>query len=120
MGIGSHGWDHVPWRRLTTSDVAREIVESRTVLAEASGGEVPSAACPLGQYDRATLRALQRAGYESVFTSDHYAAADTAWLRPRYSVTTQDSVETITHRLTRLRGPVGRWNSAKSALKRLR
>lgn len=120
MGIGSHGWDHVPWRRLSTSDVAREIVDSRTVLAEASGGEVSSAACPLGQYDRASLRALQRAGYDSVFTSDHYTAADTAWLRPRYSVTAQDSVEAVTRRLPRLRGPGGRWNSAKSVLKRLR
>ncbi|WP_404435856.1 polysaccharide deacetylase family protein [Microbacterium aerolatum] len=95
MRIGSHGWDHVPWRGLDEEGARREFVDARTALEEASGGRIRHAALPLGRYDRATLRRLRDAGYRAVFTSDRFPANDSAWLRPRYSVTATDTAESV-------------------------
>src|SRR5699024_7169464 len=83
MTVGSHGMDHVPWRRLTPAGVDRELVDARERLSEAAGAPVLDAALPLGRYDRATLGHLRRLGYRSVHTSDRRRAREGAWLQPR-------------------------------------
>jgi peptidoglycan/xylan/chitin deacetylase (PgdA/CDA1 family) len=95
MVIGSHGWSHSPLRGLGEADARRELVDARTVLAEASNGEITQAALPLGRYDRQLLGRLKRHGYRTVYTSDRMPARPNAWLQSRYSVTAGDTAESI-------------------------
>lgn len=120
MSIGNHGWTHAPWRGLSDTTAQRELNDSRSVLATASGGAITDAALPLGRYDRGTLRRLREAGYQAVYTSDRYPSADRSWLRARYSVTSSDdagSVSRIARRRARM--PETR-NVAASMIKRFR
>lgn len=120
MSIGNHGWDHIPWRSLTAQDEQRELVDARTALHEACGAEVTTAALPLGRYDRAALRALRRADYRTVFTSDRFPARPTSWLQARYSVTADDTIDSV---MEIVRSGIGHRevrNVVASAVKRLR
>lgn len=95
MEIGTHGWTHRPWRGLDTEQARRELLQARSAIAEASGGPVHDAALPLGRYDRRLLHRLKRIGYRTVYTSDRFPARESAWLQARYSVTADDTVESI-------------------------
>lgn len=95
MGVGSHGWDHVPWRGLSADDARREFVDARAALAEASAGEIGEAAFPLGRYDRTALQRLRKAGYRAVYTSDRFPFREREWMRARYSVTSSDTVASV-------------------------
>ncbi|HEY7049807.1 MAG TPA: polysaccharide deacetylase family protein [Jatrophihabitantaceae bacterium] len=95
MQIGSHGMHHQSWRRLTDAELDEELVLARRLIAEESGVTVDTAACPLGEYDRRVLTRLRHLGYSRVFTSDRCAARPGSWLQPRYSVTEDDSPETV-------------------------
>lgn len=120
MAIGSHGWTHTPWRGLGEEEARRELVDARTALAEASGGEIEDAALPLGQYDRQLLARLGRVGYRTVFTSDRLPARSSAWLQARYSVTSRDTVESIRAVLTHRPGVRDVRNLLASTAKRIR
>ena len=101
MGVGTHGWSHIPWTRLSPADVVREFSDARELLAEASGGEILDAALPLGRYDRRALSQLRDARYRTVFTSDHFRARAASWLQARYSVTATDTVDSMRTLLSR-------------------
>lgn len=120
MTIGSHGWNHVPWRRLGEPEARRELVDARAALAEASGGAIDDAALPLGRYDRRLLRRLARLGYRTVYTSDRFPARTATWLQSRYSATAADSAESVRSLLTRPPGVSELRVLASSAVKRLR
>jgi peptidoglycan/xylan/chitin deacetylase (PgdA/CDA1 family) len=120
MSIGSHGWSHVPWRGLSTAEAQREFVDARKVLEEASGGAVTEAALPLGRYDRESLRRLRKSGYRTVYTSDRYPARSGSWLQPRYSVTADDTVDSVMAIACRSAGLGDVSNLAKSLVKRVR
>ena len=120
MAIGSHGWTHVPWRGLGDDEARRELVEARTTLAEASDGEIHDAALPLGRYDRQLLGRLARAGYRTVFTSDRLPARSSAWIQPRYSVTANDTVESIRSVVTHRLGIRDLRNGVAGMIKRIR
>jgi peptidoglycan/xylan/chitin deacetylase (PgdA/CDA1 family) len=121
MEIGTHGWQHVPWTRLDDAAVRLELVDSRLRLEEAAGSPVTRAALPLGRYDRRALRRLRRAGYRSVSTSDRGLARAGAWLRPRFSVHSDDTPESVQATVSAAARPLARGlRSAKSAVKRLR
>ena len=92
MTIGSHGLRHRPWRRLDDAELEEELVRSRAVLEDVVGAPVTAAACPFGSYDRRVLRALQRAGYEHVFTSDRGPARAGDWLQARTTITQETSL----------------------------
>jgi len=94
MRVGSHGMDHVSWRSMSPDVQRRELVEAREVI-EAIAGDVTEAALPRGQYDRGTLGALRRLGYTAVHTSDRRLATAGAWLQPRFSVTRDDTPQTL-------------------------
>jgi len=95
MTVGSHGMDHVPWRRLDDARARRELVDARALIAEASGRPVTEAACPLGRYDRQLLQRLRHLGYQRVYTSDRAEARPGSWLEARFSVTAADSAATV-------------------------
>ena len=76
MSIGLHGMDHVPWRKLDSAGLRREIVDAKQILEDTLGEPVTTAACPFGAYDRRSLRALREGGLQRVFTSDM------GWTRP--------------------------------------
>jgi peptidoglycan/xylan/chitin deacetylase (PgdA/CDA1 family) len=86
LRVGTHGVDHVDWRRVDAATLAREISESRARLGEILDREIDAAAIPFGSYGPHVLRALRRAGLARVYTSDGGAAGAGAWLRPRNSV----------------------------------
>lgn len=120
MTIGSHGWDHMPWRGLSPADAHRELVAARDELSTIVRAPVTDAALPLGRYDRQLLGRLRRAGYRAVYTSDRYPARDGSWLRARYSVTSADTGETVAALLRRPPGPADARQRVVSAIKRLR
>jgi peptidoglycan/xylan/chitin deacetylase (PgdA/CDA1 family) len=95
MDVGSHGWCHIPWRRLSPEQAGQELVAARAVLSDAIQEPVDEAAVPLGQYDRTTLRLLREAGYRTVYTSDRFPARPSSWLQARFSITANDTVESV-------------------------
>lgn len=95
MQIGSHGWEHIPWRQLNDEQAHRELLDARRVLSDASSGPIEKAALPLGRYDRAVLERLKKAGYATVYTSDRMPARESSWLQARYSVTATDTIENV-------------------------
>ena len=120
MTIGSHGWTHTPWRGLSDDEARRELVDARTALVEASGGEIEDAALPLGRYDRKLLGRLGRIGYRTVYTSDRLPARSSAWLQARYSVTAHDTVESVRSVIKHRAGVRDARNLLVHAVKRLR
>jgi peptidoglycan/xylan/chitin deacetylase (PgdA/CDA1 family) len=70
MAIGSHGFDHVDWRKLDAPGRRRELIEARATLRTLCAGGVTTAAIPFGAYDRAVLGHLKAAGYDAAYTSD--------------------------------------------------
>jgi peptidoglycan/xylan/chitin deacetylase (PgdA/CDA1 family) len=95
MPIGSHGMRHRSWRRLDTAGLDEELDTARSLIADAAGGPVTTAACPFGEYDRQVLSALRHHGYRQVFTSDRRRAETGRWLQPRYSVRQGDTMASI-------------------------
>ncbi|OJV83400.1 MAG: glycosyl transferase family 2 [Cellulomonas sp. 73-92] len=121
MTVGSHGMNHVSWRALDPAARTRELVTARAQIAEASGRLVDQAAFPRGQYDRTALAALRGLGYHRAFTSDARPARPGAWLQPRYSVTRDDTVDSLRGRvLTPAPLPRRLVLEAKGLAKRLR
>lgn len=95
MKIGSHGMDHVPWRRLSDAQLRREIVDARNVLEDGLGHPITRAACPFGAYDRRSLETLREAGFERVYTSDGGVANPREWLQPRNTIKSGHSIEQL-------------------------
>jgi peptidoglycan/xylan/chitin deacetylase (PgdA/CDA1 family) len=95
MTIGSHGMTHRQWRRLTPELQQQELVSARQQLESASGSPVRAVACPFGIYDRRTLAALRRLGYEQVFTSDRATATERSWFQPRFTLDMADDLNSV-------------------------
>ncbi|MGB3375158.1 MAG: polysaccharide deacetylase family protein [Microbacterium sp.] len=119
MRVGTHGWEHIPWRGLSENEAQRELVDARDLLQEVSGGGIDQAALPLGRYDRQLLRRLKRAKYRTVFTSDRFPARDSAWLQARYSVTATDTPGSVAALLDRRVGLGDAVQLGKSIVKRM-
>ncbi|RFU43035.1 polysaccharide deacetylase family protein [Actinomadura logoneensis] len=86
MTVGSHGWAHRDWRRLTAPQVGEELVRAHHVLSDITGEPVTRVAIPFGSYDRHVLRRLRRASVTRAYTSDGGPARPDAWLQPRTSL----------------------------------
>jgi peptidoglycan/xylan/chitin deacetylase (PgdA/CDA1 family) len=120
MAVGSHGMDHVPWRRLQRSAIDREIVEAKRVLEDTLQASVDAAACPFGSYDHRTLSALRAAGFTRVYTSDGGRADPVAWLVARNTVRRSDSPESVERLLNHSGAGGSLVRRAKRVIKRLR
>jgi len=120
MALGSHGWDHVPWRGLSEQRARKELLDARSRLGEVSGAVIEEVALPLGRYDRQLLRRLKAIGYRTVFTSDRFPARPTSWLQARYSVTSTDTLESVRALLRHRPALTDARNLVASAVKRVR
>ncbi|MCK7615561.1 polysaccharide deacetylase family protein [Roseibium sediminicola] len=85
--IGSHGHDHVDWRKLDAVGIQHELVDARRRIEDTVGTAVTEAAIPFGAFDRRVLHLLRTAGYSRIYTSTSGLAYDQAWFCPRWSVT---------------------------------
>lgn len=95
MKIGLHGSDHVSWRTADHRLLTHEIDHARTKLEDIAGCPVTEAACPFGDYRRATLNHLRNVGFAAVYTSDGGLAEMRGWLRPRRTIRSTDRPELI-------------------------
>jgi peptidoglycan/xylan/chitin deacetylase (PgdA/CDA1 family) len=86
MPLGTHGWTHRDWRRLTQPEVIEELVRAPQELAEFTGRPVTEASIPFGSYDRRVLRRLRETGVTRAYTSDGGRARSDAWLQARNSL----------------------------------
>ncbi|HTI25175.1 MAG TPA: polysaccharide deacetylase family protein [Kutzneria sp.] len=86
MRIGSHGWAHRDWRRLTDEQAVEEIAHASRVLGKLTGDPITEVAIPFGSYDRHVLRRLRLAGVHRVYTSDGGRASGDSWLQARNSL----------------------------------
>lgn len=121
MGIGTHGMNHIPWRKMTPGVRNVELVLARQRIAEVAGIDVAEVALPLGQYDRRLLADLKMLGYSVVHTSDRRPGRSGAWLQPRFSVTRDDTPQSLRDAV--LKPPTARRRielASRSLLKRLR
>lgn len=87
MAIGSHGWQHVDWRRCDDAALERETRGALDAIGDALGQTIDQVGVPFGSYDRRVLSRLRRCPLRAVFTSDGGRATDTGWLVPRHSYT---------------------------------
>jgi peptidoglycan/xylan/chitin deacetylase (PgdA/CDA1 family) len=86
MAVGSHGWDHRDWRRVTDTQAEQEFAEAHRVIADLVGATVDTVAIPFGSYDRHVLRHLRRANVRRVYTSDGGPTRTDRWLQARNSL----------------------------------
>jgi peptidoglycan/xylan/chitin deacetylase (PgdA/CDA1 family) len=90
MTIGLHGMRHRRWRGLSDAELDEEISGARSLLEEAAGAPLDTAACPFGAYDRRVLGRLEDAGFRTIFTSDGGWASSGAWLQARNTLRAGD------------------------------
>jgi peptidoglycan/xylan/chitin deacetylase (PgdA/CDA1 family) len=86
MAIGSHGWVHRDWRRITDAEAEQELGEAHRVLSELTEQPVSRVAIPFGSYDRRVLQRLRAARVTRAFTSDGGRANPRSWLQARNSL----------------------------------
>jgi peptidoglycan/xylan/chitin deacetylase (PgdA/CDA1 family) len=86
MLIGSHGWAHRDWRRLTPEQVHEELFDAPRLLSEITGEPVDRVSIPFGSYDRHVLRRLRAVNAERVYTSDGGRTREGNWLQARNSL----------------------------------
>lgn len=68
MEIGSHTYSHVALNEISPPEQLAELVRSKQVLEANLGQSVDFLAYPYGQYDSATVAAVQQAGYTGACT----------------------------------------------------
>jgi peptidoglycan/xylan/chitin deacetylase (PgdA/CDA1 family) len=86
MPVGSHGWAHRDWRRLSPEQAHEEFAEAPRLLAELSGTPVTRHSIPFGSYDRKVLGRLRRVRAARAYTSDGGRTLDGSWLQARNSL----------------------------------
>ncbi|GAA3277840.1 polysaccharide deacetylase family protein [Dactylosporangium vinaceum] len=99
MAVGSHGWAHRDWRRLTDAEAEQEMVDAPRVIGALTGEPVTTVAIPFGSYDRIVLNRLRKAGMRLVYSSDGGQAHTGQWLQARNSVNKDTDAEWIRNTL---------------------
>jgi peptidoglycan/xylan/chitin deacetylase (PgdA/CDA1 family) len=85
MAVGSHGWAHRDWRRITAAQADEEIAKANDVLGDLIGQPVTRVAIPFGSYDGRVLRRLRHARVTRAYTSDGGRTRPGSWLQARNS-----------------------------------
>jgi peptidoglycan/xylan/chitin deacetylase (PgdA/CDA1 family) len=86
MAIGSHGWSHRDWRRVTEKEAKQEFYDAHRVLKKLTGKPITRVAIPFGSYDRHVVQRLRAAAVTRVFTSDGGRARPQSWIQARNSL----------------------------------
>ena len=121
MDVGTHGLTHRPWSGLRGPAARAEITDPRHALEDLLGRRVDRTAAPLGRYDRHTLALLRASGCAEVNVSDQRPARPGAWVQPRFSVRSDDTVASLRARMLASLDPARRArNTLVSAAKRWR
>ena len=120
MPIGSHGMNHIAWRKLPISELNREIAQAKQLLEDVISASVDAAACPFGAYDRLSLNALRLAEFNRVYTSDGGSASSTDWLVARNTIHRWDSPELVQRLLNHESRPARMAREAKRWIKQWR
>lgn len=95
MVLGSHGTDHVPWTRLTNSELARQLRQSKDILEDLSGAPVRGAAAPHGLWSPGVVSQVLEAGYERLHTCAERPCREYGILNHRFVVRRGDDVEAM-------------------------
>lgn len=61
--IGAHGLSHTPLRQLRDADLARELIDSRSIIEDVIDKPVHGMSYPHGDYDQRIIEAVMQAGY---------------------------------------------------------
>ncbi|MEX2048843.1 MAG: polysaccharide deacetylase family protein [Gemmatimonadota bacterium] len=77
LEIGSHTRSHPRLPALSDAELARELSESRAIVAERIGREPAALAYPYGEYDARVAMAAEVAGYTCALTTELLALDDT-------------------------------------------
>ncbi len=99
FAIGSHGLQHVDWALCDSAALAREAGQSKEIIEGVTGRPVLAAAAPFGSYDRRVLRALAKAGYRKVYSSDGWPRLSSCWPTPRRTLRTGIDVGVLTNEI---------------------
>jgi peptidoglycan/xylan/chitin deacetylase (PgdA/CDA1 family) len=99
MTVGSHGRHHCDLRRLTDAELAADLHESRTVLAQRLHCDVDTLSYPFGRHDRRVVAAASRAGYRLAVTVDPGRSHADPLRLPRVVVSRLDTELSIRQRL---------------------
>ena len=86
MRIGSHGYDHVDWKKLDAAGQKREWVDARQAIEQVTGTIIDCAAIPFGSYDGKVVTGLRAQKYRRIATSDRGLANRDSPVIPRTSV----------------------------------
>jgi len=86
MDIGSHGWSHRDWRRVSEKEARQEFHDANRVLSKLIGKPVTRVAIPFGSYDRHVVQRLRAAHVSRVFTSDGGRTRPHSWIQARNSL----------------------------------
>lgn len=86
FSIGSHGLMHRVWPELTEAERSEEVEQSCKILSDLCARPINEAGLPFGRYDRATMKALSKAGYTRVYSSDGGPRLTGSMPIPRLSV----------------------------------
>ena len=98
--IGSHGIDHIDWAAADPQLLAQEVAGSKRQIEAALGASISEAAVPFGSYAKRVLKALRRAEYRAVWTSDGVLTRNEGFLRPRLSIRSDTPFAYVTQILT--------------------
>ena len=66
--VGSHGLTHVPFTRLSSSELINQFVDSRKIIEDKTGTECIDFSFPYGNYNRSVIKIGQRAGYNHFYS----------------------------------------------------
>ena len=106
MEVGSHGIDHVDWRKQPDQQLEVELAGSKLLLEDCIGQTVTAASIPFGRYDSRVLSAARRAAYLRVFSTDggpcHPNDNPISRTNIRAEMTLQDYVDLLQGRRTLL------------------
>ena len=86
MTIGSHGMNHINWRRASDRELEYETEGARKRLEDICGQRIDVVAIPFGSYDRRVIAQLRRSQWRCVYSSDGGFARSSAWFKPRQTL----------------------------------
>tara|TARA_B100000963_G_scaffold152543_1_gene132886 strand:+ start:2624 stop:3382 length:759 start_codon:yes stop_codon:yes gene_type:complete len=95
MNIGSHGLDHINFRKIDRKKIEKEFGTSKQIIEDKLGTKVTSFSYPFGEYTSSSHEMGQKTGYKYLFTSDHGLANSSDQILPRNSINSTMSINQI-------------------------